>query len=252
MKSLALNAFFYECGAEILKAVRAPEYILPTLLMPIAFYLLFAFALPGVGGNNALYFLATYGIFAVMGPSIFGFGVGVANERDRGWLSIKRASPSPAIAYLGAKVTVTLIFASLALIPIYLAAGFGAGIALPHSAWALLLGLHLMSAIPFVLVGLIVGFSFGSNGAVAISNIVFLFMAAIGGLWLPVFLFPHALQKISAALPSYQLAEIALAIVDVPTQTASLRVPSENITVIVIMTTFLASLAYLAWARQRN
>ncbi|MCF6226925.1 MAG: ABC transporter permease [Xanthomonadales bacterium] len=252
MKSLALNAFFYECGAEILKAVRAPEYILPTLLMPIAFYLLFAFALPGAGDNNALYFLATYGIFAVMGPSIFGFGVGVANERDRGWLSIKRASPAPAIAYLGAKITVTLIFASLALIPIYLAAGFGAGIALPHSVWALLLGLHLMSVIPFILIGLIVGFSLGSNGAVAISNIVFLAMAALGGLWLPIFLFPDALQKISITLPSYQLAEIALAIVDAPTPTDSLRVPSENITVVVIMTIFLASLAYLAWARQRN
>ena len=252
MKSLALNAFFNECGAEILKAVRAPEYILPTLLMPIAFYLLFAFALSGGSSDNALYLLATYGVFAVMGPSIFGFGIGVANERDRGWLSIKRASPSPSISYIGAKIMVTIIFASLAVIPIYLAAGFGAGIELPRAAWALLLCVHLLSVIPFVLIGLALGFTLSSNGAVAISNIVFLGLAALGGLWMPAFLFPKALQTVSVNLPSYQLAEIALAVVDAPSQTGGERVPSENLLIIIIMTLLLAGLALWAWSRQRN
>jgi len=256
MKFLSLNAFFNECGAEILKAFRAPEYVLPTLLLPIAFYSLFVFGFSGGGKDNAQYLLqyllATYGVFAVMGPAIFGFGVGVANERDRGWLDLKRASPSPAISYMGAKIMVTLIFASLALVPIYLAAGFGAGVALPRTAWSLLLGVHLLSVIPFALIGLALGFAFSTNGAVALANIVFLAMAALGGLWMPAFLFPAALQKISTNLPSYQLAEIALAVVGAPPQGGTVRVPMENLTIVAIMTIPLAGLAIWAWVRQRN
>jgi len=252
MKHLSLNAFFNECGAEVLKAFRAPEYIFPTLLLPIAFYSLFVFGFSGGGKDNAQYLLATYGVFAVMGPAIFGFGVGVANERDRGWLSLKRASPSPAISYMGAKIMVTLILASLALVPIYLAAGFGAGVALPRAAWSLLLGVHLISVIPFALIGLSLGFAFSTNGAVALANIVFLAMAALGGLWMPASLFPAALQKISANLPSYQLAEIALAVVGAPSQGGAVRVPMENLTIVAMMTIPLAGLAIWAWVRQRN
>ncbi|MBL4853183.1 ABC transporter permease [bacterium AH-315-J19] len=252
MKYLSLNAFFNECGAEILKAVRAPEYILPTLILPVAFYALFTFALPNSGANSARYLLATYGVFAVMGPAIFGFGVGVANERDRGWLKLKRASPAPSAAYIGAKIMVTLIFASLALIPIYLLAGFGADITMARSAWFMLFGLHLLSVLPFALIGLTLGFSFNSNGAIAVSNIFFLGMAALGGLWIPAFLFPTALQKFATTLPSYQLAEIALAIVGAPSQSGVDRIPMQNLMIIAIMTIVLAGLAIWAWSRQRN
>ncbi|PHR91710.1 MAG: antibiotic transporter permease [Robiginitomaculum sp.] len=252
MKPLFLNIYFHESGAEILKALRAPEYIVPTLVLPVAFYLFFAFAMPGAGTENARYLLATYGVFAVMGPSIFGFGVGVANERDRGWLKLKRASPSPSLSYIAAKITVTLIFASLALIPIYLAAGFGAHIALPRGQWVMLLGIHLLSVIPFVLIGLTLGFSLGSNAAIAVSNIAFLGMSALGGLWIPTFLFPPLMQKISVSLPSYQLAEIALSIVGANANAGAPRMPLHNLTIVAIMTAFLAVLAYWAWAKQRN
>ncbi len=252
MQSLSLNAFFNECGAEILKAVRAPEYILPTLILPVAFYALFVFAIPNSGTDSARYLLATYGVFAVMGPAIFGFGVGVANERDRGWLKLKRASPAPSVSYIGSKIMVTLIFASLALIPIYLLAGFGAQVTMARSAWFMLFGLHILSVLPFVLIGLTLGFSFGSNGAIALSNIVFLGMAALGGLWIPAFLFPAALQKISAALPSYQLAEIALSIVGAQSQHGEARMLVQNFTLIGIMTIVLAGLAFWAWRRQRD
>jgi len=73
------NAFVTEAGAEIYKALRAPEFLLPTLLMPVAFFSLFAIVLPGSSDNTG-YLLATFGVFAVMGPAVFGFGVAVANR----------------------------------------------------------------------------------------------------------------------------------------------------------------------------
>ena len=91
----SINAFLNEAGAEVLKSERAPEFLLPTLIMPIAFYTLFAVVLPG-GSEQAAYLLATFGVFTVMGPAIFGFGVAVAAEREKGWLDLKRVAPAPA------------------------------------------------------------------------------------------------------------------------------------------------------------
>lgn len=240
-----LNAFITEAGAEIFKALRAPEFLLPTLLMPVAFFSLFGIVLPG-SSQNTSYLLATFGVFAVMGPAVFGFGVAVANERERGWLDIKRASPASGASYIGAKLVATLCFAALALALIYAIAGFVGDVGLPRGVWFGLLATHLAGAIPFALIGLTLGFAFNANGAIAISNIVFLALAALGGLWIPVMVFPAALQRFATALPSYHLSEIALAVSGAPGE----RPVMMHIAVISGMTVLFACAALWTWRRQ--
>ncbi|RFB04651.1 ABC transporter permease [Parvularcula marina] len=246
MSASAMKAFINETGAEILKSLRAPEFLIPTLIMPSAFYSLFGVAMPG-DPQRAPYLLATYGVFAVMGPSIFGFGVGVATERDRGWLQLKRAAPAPAVSYIGAKLISTLIFAAIALAPLYAIGGFAGGAEFTRATWAALLGLHISAAIPFVLLGLTLGFSFPANGAVAVANIFFLGLSVLGGLWMPIFIFPEILQKVAQFLPSYHLGELALFVAGQGRE----HQPMENLTAIAIMTGVLAVLAGIAWSRQR-
>jgi len=237
-----------ETGAEILKAVRAPEFIVPTMVFPVAFYGLFGIVLSGDGPENAAYLLATYGIFAVMGPSIFGFGIGVANERERGWLDLKRAVPAPAASYVLAKVFTTLIFASLSVAMVHALAGFGGGVALPRAKWAALLGVHILSTLPFILIGLSVGFFLKANGAVAIANLLFMALAILGGLWIPIFIFPSIMQSIAHLLPSYHLAEIALDISGA-TGERNIRI---HLLAIATMTITLLGITLLAWRHQRH
>src|SRR3546814_15754021 len=61
----------------------------------------------------ARYLLATYGVFGVMGAGLFGFGVVVAMERERGFLASKRALPMPPGAYLFAKMAMAMLFSLL-------------------------------------------------------------------------------------------------------------------------------------------
>ncbi len=244
----SINAFINETGAELLKSLRAPEFILPTLAMPVAFYLLFAVAM-GTGNTGAgEMMLATFGVFAVMGPAIFGFGAGVATERERGWLQLKRAAPAPAFNFILAKILSTMIFAGFSLILLYVAARYAAGVELPRDTWARLMGLHLVASIPFAFLGLTLGFLFSANGAVAIANILFLALAALGGLWLPVFLFPDVLQRVATFLPSYHLGQIALDIVaaDKADFDPAHIIPS------LIATGLFAVTAVFAWAAQRS
>ncbi|MEM9401298.1 MAG: ABC transporter permease [Pseudomonadota bacterium] len=244
--SSGVHILLAETGAELRKTLRAPEFVIPTLALPSCFYLLFGVMLSR--GNAAESLLATYGVFAVMGPAIFGFGAGVANERERGWLDIKRVSPAPAWSYIGAKLLATLIFGLLALLPIYIAAATLGEVALPRGAWLGLLSTHLLAVIPFSLLGLALGFRFGANAAIAMSNLCFLSLAVLGGLWFPIALFPSALQSLAVGLPSFHLAEVALSF----TRTAAEAGIGQHLAMIGVMSAILATLAGLAWQRQRH
>ncbi len=242
-----IRSFSLETGAELLKAFRAPEFIIPTLGMPVAFYALFAIVIPA-SNKTAGYLLATYGVFAVMGPAIFGFGVSVANERDRGWLDLKRAAPSRGFSYISAKICSTLLFASISVAIIYAVAGFAAGVAMPTATWGLLLLTHILATFPFILLGLCIGFLCNGNAAVAVSNLFFLAFSALGGLWIPIMVFPQSMQTFAHFLPTFHLSELALAAAG----TVGDRDVAYHLSVIFIMTLVLFGATLWAWTKQRS
>ncbi|MEM7082245.1 MAG: ABC transporter permease [Pseudomonadota bacterium] len=244
---MTTRAWITECSAELLKALRAPEYMIPTMIFPVAFYTFFGVIMPQ-GNGASEYLLATYGVFAVMGPAVFGFGVAVANERDRGWLDLKRASPAHGASYIVAKIVVTLLVASLAVALVYAVAGFAADVALPRSVWLALFAVHVSSALPFILIGLTIGFTLGANAAVAVANLVFMGLAILGGLWIPISLYPDVMQGFARALPSYHLGEMALSVAGAPGD----HTFTNHAVIMLVMTLALAGLTLFAWHRQRN
>lgn len=241
------NIIRIETGAEILKAMRAPQFIVPTLCFPVGFYLLFGIMLSN-DKDSAGYLLGTYGIFAMIGPAIFGFGAGVASERERGWLALKRAAPVSALSYVTAKMITTLLFGAIAIATIYLVAGFVGGVALTRVQWALLLLVHLSSALPFSLIGLILGLSLTSNGAMAMSNIVFMLLAVLGGLWFPTTMFPAFLQQLAIVLPSYHAGEIALHVLGAPGEHPLM----PHLAWLSVITAILALFTWFSWTKGRH
>lgn len=235
-----------EAGAEILSAMRSPSYMIPTLVFPIAFYALFGLVL-SQGREMTAYLLATYGVFAVMGPAIFGFGVTVAAERERGWLQLKQISPTPALGFVFGKFITTLLFSGIILALLYCTAAYG-GIAMPTKVWASLLGVHLLAIFPMLLIGLSIGLLLRSNAALAVANIVFMGLAILGGLWMPVSVYPEAMQNIAKLLPSYHLAEISLAVSQAPGERNIL----SNLIPVVIVTGLLLGLVMVSWNRQQK
>ena len=205
----APRIYWLESKAEIIKSARMPQFIIPTIALPPAFYALFALALGQGSAAAATHTLATFGVFAVMGPALFGFGVNIAAERETGQLELKRLSPMPAGAQISAKIAATTVYCAIALMILYLL-GVVAGVSLTPGQWALTLLGHLLSIIPFSLVGMGIGYRFGQGAAVALANIVFLSLAVMGGLWFPITAMPQVMQSAAWVLPSYHLGEIAL------------------------------------------
>ena len=205
----ARQVYARESWAEIVKSVRLPQFILPTIALPPAFYALFALAMGQGSAEVATRTLATFGVFAVMGPALFGFGANISAERESGQLELKRLSPMPAGAQIAAKVVATTVFSLVSFAMLYVLGIIG-GVALSAAQWAMLVAVHIIAIVPFALIGLGIGYRLGNKGAIAIANIVFLAMAVLGGLWMPIAVLPEVMQTFAWALPSYHLGEIAL------------------------------------------
>ena len=129
-----------EAHYEFLRVLRAPSFAVPTLLFPVVFYLMFAVLMSGRwnGFDKASYLLATFCTFGVVGPALFGFGVGLAIERAQGLLQLKRASPMPVSAYFIGKIVMSLLFALIVLLLLSgVAFAFG-GVSMPAARWLLL------------------------------------------------------------------------------------------------------------------
>jgi ABC-2 type transport system permease protein len=204
-----------ESWYELLRVLRTPAFAIPSLAFPVVFYVLFALVLPGQWGGyqKATYLLATYGVFGVIGPSLFGFGVGLAIERERGWLELKRVSPMPTFVYFLAKISMSLVFAFAVLCLLTVAAvGFG-GVRIAPLVWLQLVATLLLGTLPFCALGLWIGTLVKGQAAVAVVNLVYLPMSVLSGLWIPLFAFPAVLQKLAVAWPSWHLAQMALGVV---------------------------------------
>ena len=212
-RSLA-GIYWKEIKYELLKTLRLPAYVIPTITFPVVFYAFFGLgfgASQQVGGvTMAAYLLATYGAFGVIGASLFGFGVGVAMERGQGWMLLKRASPMPPLAYFAAKVVMALLFGATILVLLFTLGGLFGGVSLPASSWASLGAILVAGALPFCAFGLALGYFCGPNSAPAVVNLIYLPMAFGSGLWIPVQALPELVGKIALFLPPYHYAQLAL------------------------------------------
>ena len=216
MNTLALQrssaaAYLLEAKYEFLRVLRTPSFAVPTLLFPPMFYLLFGLLLNRNSAEAAYYLLATYSVFGVMGPGLFGFGVGVAIERERGWLALKRVAPMPPGAYLLAKMTMAMMFAVIIYVVLALMARFFGGVHLAGWQWLALGVIAVCGALPFCALGLLIGSRVNAAAAPAFVNFIYLPMAFLSGLWMPLSLLPAFFAQIAPLWPAYHLSQLALA-----------------------------------------
>lgn len=210
-----LPIYLREARLEFLRLLRTPSFALPTLIFPGMFYLLFGVLLAGRSGdgNVARYMLATYGVFSVMAPALFGIGVSLALDRERGFLALKRVLPMPAGAYLFAKLAMAMLFGMVVALMVMLLAATLGGVHLQPSQWLMLLLIDSIGTLPFCAIGLWLGSLVSGQAAPAVANLVYLPMALLSGLWMPLKILPAIFGQLAPLWPSWHLAQLALAVV---------------------------------------
>ena len=206
--------YWLESRCESLRLLRTPGFFLPALLFPVMFYLFFGVIFSMNPMTMPTYLLATYGAFGVIGPALFSFGVGIAVERGQGWFDVKEASPMPASAYIISRINVTLLFSLAVILLLFIMGAVFGGVKLYTAQWLLLAGALLLGSLPFCALGLTLGLYLKSSSAPAVVNLIYLPMAFLSGLWVPINFFPELMQQIANLLPAYHLSQLALKVID--------------------------------------
>jgi ABC-2 type transport system permease protein len=234
-----------ESKHEFLRLLRAPSFAVPTLLFPAMFYFLFAvlFVKNATGDFHAnIYLLATYGVFGVMAPGLFGFGVSVALDRERGWLTLKRAQPMPPGAYLASKLAMAMLFAATIFTILAVLAMTVGGVTLPLAAWLKLFIVEIFGVLPFCAIGLCIGTLVSGQAAPAVVNLIYLPMSFLSGLWMPLTILPPVVREIAPLWPAYHLGQLAL---------SAVGQPSEGATLAHVAALAAVTIVFLAVARRR-
>ena len=76
-----------------------------------------------------------------------------------------------------------------------------------------LFAVNVLGVLPFCAIGLYVGSLVGGNAAPALLNMLYLPMAFLSGLWLPLTILPDILSTIAPLWPAYHLGQLALKVV---------------------------------------
>ncbi|MEN5209691.1 ABC transporter permease [Stenotrophomonas terrae] len=216
-----LVAYLQEMRAECLRYLRYPGFVVPTLLFPAVFYLLFAVLLGHTQHADAARFLlGSYVTFGVMAPGLFGFGIALALERDNGLLTLKRAMPMPPLAYLLGKMVMAMVTALAIVVILQLLATTVAGVQLNASQMLRLTAVASLGTLPFGALGLLLGTLAKGNGAAAVINLVYLPMAVLSGLWFPLKVLPPLLRDLAVIWPSHHLNMLAQGALDFPVGSA--------------------------------
>ncbi|WP_191863346.1 ABC transporter permease [Stenotrophomonas sp. AS012628] len=210
----ALRPYRAELVAELRRAWRTPAFAVPSLLFPVLFYLLFGVLLGR--GHAPLYLLATYCVFGAMAPALFGFGVQLALDREGGLLTLKRALPMPPAAPLLARLAMAVLFALLVASLLIGVASVLGGVQLHALQVLQLLAVAGLAALPLGAIGLLIGSHVSASAAPAMVNLVYLPLALLSGLWLPLSALPKMFSMVAPLWPTWHLAQLALPVVGLP------------------------------------
>jgi ABC-2 type transport system permease protein len=206
--------FAVEVADELRAIWREPTALFFSVLMPVGFFALFVslFGNQPVGALPAgTLMVATFGTFGVLSVTTMNPGIGVAEDRERGWLQAKRVSAVPLWLTLAAKVTAALPYALGVLGALAVTAALTGNLQAPAGDLLRVAGVLLLGSLPFALFGLAVGFQAASRATAAILNAVLLPLAVLSGLWMPLEILPRFVQGLAHWLPTYHLARLAVA-----------------------------------------
>jgi ABC-2 type transport system permease protein len=198
---------------------RNRQYLFFTVLLPASFTVFFTKIFGGQAGNPRDYqdFAATYMVsmmaYGALGAAL-GATIRISFDRASGWLRQLRVTPVPTSHVLTVDVLVGALLTLPSLIVVALVGRFVNDVQLGLGTWLALVGVLWAGSVAFVALGLLIGLSLDEKAAGGAIGIVGVVLATLGGLWVPVQVFPHSLQVVAKGLPSYWYAQLGRDVVD--------------------------------------
>jgi ABC-2 type transport system permease protein len=197
---------------EAKRQFRNRDALVWRLGLPAGVYLLLVMAQGVEGyGDGAMVAMAAFGAIAA---GLFATGPPLAQERAGGWLRQLRTTPMSPRAAVVAKIVVAMAW-TLPSIALVAAMGLAVdAVNLGWAQWLVLIGVMWIGSAPFAALGVVIGLAIASaDAAMTATNMAFVVLWLLGGIFTRPESMPDALAAFSRALPSNALMEIGWSVV---------------------------------------
>lgn len=194
---------------ELLTLKRESIYFLLSIGMPSAFYILFSGLIPqGDNGAAATVYLFSMTIFSIMSTAFFSIPSDLYSNKVNNWQKLLYHSPVSVVEYYISKFLITLISFTISIIGVFSVGHFVRNVNLPLLDWIVVACIILVGSIVFIAMGVMLTLLPSIQLMSVIGNIVYMFLAVVGGLWFPLSMMPNWLQSVGKTLPSYHLVRV--------------------------------------------
>jgi ABC-2 type transport system permease protein len=204
---------------EVSRLLRSWRFLIITVGFPVIFYMLL------LGDRRAgrvidgtvpwrVYLMVSMCSFGALVAALTAGGARLSAERASGWARQLRVTPLPTWSYVATKVTASmLVILPVIVLVEVVGAAFG-GVHLAVGTWFELSALLWVTALPFAVLGVLIGFMVHAETAFPVVTALMFVLGYFGGLFNPVASMPGAMQVAAHILPSFQHAALGLALLD--------------------------------------
>ncbi|MGM9481446.1 ABC transporter permease [Roseateles sp. NT4] len=201
-----------EIRLELVRLLRMPAFALPMFLLPVATYLLFAFAVAGEAvakdPDAGRFMFGGFSVMAVTMAALFATCPNLAMEREQGLLTLKRAQPAPPGAWLTAKIVAGVACGALAYLPILVLAAVTGQAHLSGAQFVAMSAVLVAGTIPFCALGVMLGALTSGSAAPAYANLAYLPGLYLSGVFFPL---PKSMHFQTVFWPHFHLDQLVFA-----------------------------------------
>ena len=197
---------------------RNRQYLFFTVLLPALFTVFFTQVFGQQASDAAEYqdyaraYMVSMMAYGAIGAAL-GATVRLSFDRASGWLRQLRITPVPGSTVLVVDITVGAVLVLPSLVVVALVGRLVNDVQLDVASWALLVAALWLGSVAFVALGLLLGLALDEQAAGGATGICSTVLAALGGLWVPLEVFPEGLAAVGRLLPSYWYAELGRGVV---------------------------------------
>lgn len=192
---------------EVRRSFRNTRFLIFSIAFPILLFLLYVSIFTNGDQVAVGVLMISMTAFGALSAALSAGGR-VALERSVGWQRQLRLTPLSGPGYLATKGITGMLIALPAVVLVPLVGAVAEGVSLDWAGWLrVTIGIWL-AAIPFALMGLLIGQIGTPDTMQPIMSLTMMVMSLIGGIFIPIDSMPGWLTDIARVLPSYWLGQV--------------------------------------------
>lgn len=198
------------CELEIKRCLRQKLMLSSFVLLPICFYFIFIFQLNSEDAHSLKQeVMIRMALFSVLGYIVVTLPQDLIIEKQIGWAKRIVTSSTTYTVYFISKVFKTLFLSSIGCLSIFFA-GFVNGVSLTSFQWINIFLILLIGSLVLYSVAFLLSFYKDISRVAPLSNFIYLLLALLGGLWVPIQSLPIPVRWICEYLPILHIQKIVL------------------------------------------